>query len=181
MCQSVRAIIPNLIEQHYQRLLDGWLVAQKRMGYAGGQITEDRLADQSRRFLTEVRKGVAAGHFDDIFGPEWDSTLDLLNTVAAERAVSGFSPSETAVFVFSLKEPLFEILREEITDVEVLARETWVASLLIDKLGMHTVEVYQKGREEVVRRQQEELLELSTPVIQLWDFHPRSAADRHPR
>ena len=98
-----------------------------------------------------------------------DSTRNLLDTVARERAVSGFSPCETAVFVFSLKEPLFELLREEITDVDVLARETWVASLLIDKLGMHTVEVYQKGREETIRRQQEELLELSTPVIQLWD------------
>jgi len=109
------------------------------------------------------------GRFDGLSGAEWDSTRYLLDTVARERAVQGFSPSETAVFVFSLKEPLFELLREEISDVEVLARETWVASLLIDKLGMHTVEVYQKGREEVIRRQQEELLELSTPVIQLWD------------
>lgn len=69
--------------------------------------------------------------------------------------------------MFSLKDPLFE-LREEVPDVDLLARETWVASLLIDKLGMHTIEVYQKGREEMIRRQQEELLELSTPVIQLW-------------
>ncbi len=53
--------------------------------------------------------------------------------------------------------------------METLARETWTVSLLIDKLGLYTIEAYQKGREEVIRRQQEELLELSTPVIQLWD------------
>lgn len=121
MQQTVQTIIPDLIEQHYQRLLDRWLAAQKRMGSAGGQIAEDRLADQSRLFLTEVRKGVAAGHFDDISGPEWDSTRDVLDRLAGERAVPGFSPPETAVFVFSLKEPLFELLREEITDVEMLS------------------------------------------------------------
>jgi len=169
MRQSVHTIIPNLIEQHYQRLLNGWLACQKRDGMIGGQISEDQLAEQARRFLAEVRQGVAGGHFDDISGPEWDSTRSLLDTVATERAVQGFSPSETAIFVFSLKEPLFELLREELKDVETLARETWAASLLIDKLGMHTIEVFQKGREEVIRRQQEELLELSTPVIQLWD------------
>jgi rsbT co-antagonist protein RsbR len=169
MRHTVHTIIPNLIEQHYQRLLDGWLGCQKRDGVVGGQITEEMLGEQARRFLTELRQGVAAGHVDDISGPEWDSMRSLLDTVAAERAVRGFSPSETAVFVFSLKEPLFELLREEIKEIAALARETWIASLLIDKLGLHTVEVYQRGREEVIRRQQEELLELSTPVIQLWD------------
>jgi rsbT co-antagonist protein RsbR len=169
MRQTVHTIIPNLIEKHYQRLLDGWLACQKRDGIVGGQITEAQLAEQARSFLAELRRGVAGGHFGDISGPEWDSTRSLLDTVGTERAVQGFSPSETATFVFSLKEPLFELLREEIKDVEVLARETWIASLLIDKLGLYSVEVFQKGREEVIRRQQEELLELSTPVIQLWD------------
>lgn len=169
MRQTVHTIIPNLIEKHYQRLVDAWLATQKRDGAIGGQITEGQLAEQSRRLLAELRQGVSAGHFDDVTGPEWDSTRSLLDTVATERAVQGFSPTETATFVFSLKEPLFELLREEIKDVEALARETWAASLLIDKLGLHTLESYQKGREDVIRRQQEELLELSTPVIQLWD------------
>ena len=165
----MQTIIPDLIDKHYQRLLDGWLAAQKRMRYAGDQVARNQVADQSQRFLVEVRKGSAMGNFDNLSGPEWDSTRSLLDTIAGERAVQGTSPSETAVFVFSLKEPLFELLQEEVRDAQVLARETWVASLLIDKLGLHTVEAYQKGREEMILRQQEELLELSTPVIQLWD------------
>src|SRR5690348_5695331 len=111
MRQTAHTIIPNLIGQHYQRLLDGWLACQKRDGSVGGQSAEGMLSEQSRRFLGELRQGVAAGRFDDISGPEWDTTRSLLDTVASERAVQGFSPSDTAVFVFSLKEPLFELLR----------------------------------------------------------------------
>lgn len=95
--------------------------------------------------------------------------------------VSGFSPSETAVFVLSLKEPLFELLREEIEDVEVLAREIWVASLLIDKLGLHTVEVYQKGREEVIRAAAggtARTVDAGRPAMGL---DPGIAVDRHSR
>jgi rsbT co-antagonist protein RsbR len=168
MRQTVQTNIPNLIEKHHRRLLDEWLATQKRQGGAG-QIPEDRLAEQCRRFLAELRQGVSGGHFDDISGAEWDSTRSLLDAMGTERAVQGFSPTETATFVFSLKEPLFELLREEVKEADALARETWIASLLLDRLGLHTFEVFQKGREDVIRRQQEELLELSTPVIQLWD------------
>src|SRR5215471_11044031 len=136
MRQTVHTIIPNLIEKHYQRLVDAWLATQKRDGVVGRLISEDQLAEQSRRFLVEMRRGVTAGHFDDVSGPEWDSTRSLLDTVASERAIQGFSPSETAVFVFSLKEPLFTLLRQEFRgDADRLANETWTASRLIDRLG----------------------------------------------
>src|ERR1700740_421010 len=103
MQQIVQTIIPGLIEQHHERLLDGWLACQKQNGFNSGQIAGNQLVDQSRRFLVEVRKGSARGQFDNPSAPEWNSTCELLNTVASERAVLGYSPSETAVFVFSLK------------------------------------------------------------------------------
>jgi rsbT co-antagonist protein RsbR len=171
MRQAVQTVIPALIERHHERLLAEWVACQKREGALGrGQLSEGQLADQSKRFLTELRQGAASGALDDLSAPEWDSARTLLDTVAGERAVQGLSPGETAGFVFSLKEPLFALLRQEMgDDAEALARETWAASQLIDKLGLYTLEVFQKGREEVILRQQEELLELSTPVIQLWD------------
>lgn len=82
---------------------------------------------------------------------------------------SGFSPSETATFVFSLKKPLFTRLRREIAnDAQALADELWATTMLLDKLGLYTTEMFQKTREEVIARQQQELLELSTPVVNLW-------------
>ncbi|MFZ2003460.1 MAG: STAS domain-containing protein [Stellaceae bacterium] len=170
MRQAAQTIIPALIERYHERILADWTACQKREGAVGNrQISEAQLTDQSKRFLTELRQGAASGTFDNISGPEWDSTRALLDAVAGERAVQGFSPAETATFVFSLKEPLFTLLRQEVRDAEALARETWAVSQLIDKFGIYTIEAFQKGREEVILRQQEELLELSTPVIQLWD------------
>jgi len=71
--------------------------------------------------------------------------------------------------VFSLKQPLFARLRAEIRETDPLVDEMWTASTLLDKLGLHTTEVYQKSREEVILRQQQDMLELSTPVVELWD------------
>jgi rsbT co-antagonist protein RsbR len=94
----------------------------------------------------------------------------LLEDLSRDRAVQGFSPTETATFIFSLKEPLFALLREELRDdPERLVRETWTTSRLIDSLGLYTIECYARTREEVIRRQQQELLELSTPVVELWE------------
>jgi rsbT co-antagonist protein RsbR len=95
---------------------------------------------------------------------------ELLEEISRARALRGFTPSQTATFVFSLKEPLFTALREEVgKDAQRLADDVWVATLLLDKLGLYTIEVFQKRREDVITRQQAEMLELSTPVVQLWE------------
>jgi rsbT co-antagonist protein RsbR len=73
------------------------------------------------------------------------------------------------MFVFSLKQPIFEQLRRDGGSGEGVFDEVWRTNLLIDRLGLYTTEVYQKGREHVILRQQEEMLELSTPVVKLWD------------
>jgi rsbT co-antagonist protein RsbR len=84
--------------------------------------------------------------------------------------MQGFTPTETATFVFSLKEPLFTLLHEEAKgNAQQLGQEIWSASKLVDKLGLFTAEVYQQNRDEIIKRQAHELLELSTPVVELWD------------
>jgi rsbT co-antagonist protein RsbR len=113
---------------------------------------------------------VQGGSIERHDGAEWDSVRDFLNNVSRSRAKQGYTPSETAVFVFSLKQPLFARLRTSLgNDAGQLADELWVATAMIDRLGLYTTEMYQKGREEVIARQQQELMELSTPVVKLWD------------
>ena len=107
---------------------------------------------------------------------------ELLQELSRSRSFQGYSPSETASFVFSLKKPLFNRLRREFNgDGQALADETWAINELLDKLGLYTTEVYQKAREEVINRQQQEMLELSTPVVKLWDGILALADDRHAR
>ncbi|HEX7968254.1 MAG TPA: STAS domain-containing protein [Stellaceae bacterium] len=168
MPRKPETALPDLIERHQKQLLDDWLSQQRSSGALGADDPETK--DQSARFLTELRKGAATGRFDDIEAPEWATTRELLDEVSRARATMGFTPSQTATFVFSLKEPLFSLLRQEMRgSAEKLVDEIWVATLLLDKLGLYTTEVYQKNREEVIARQQEELLELSTPVVELWE------------
>ena len=165
-----KSALTAILESKNQRLLDSWLASQRRQGVLqSGRIDENQLTDQSRRFLVELRGAIENGANDDVSAPAWTATRDVLDTVARERAVQGYSPGETAAFVFSLKEPLFDLLRQDIADASKLGDEIWTATQLIDRLGLYTTEAYQRGREEVILRQQQEMLELSTPVIELWD------------
>jgi rsbT co-antagonist protein RsbR len=132
-------------------------------------IKETDLQSQSREFLRSLNKIALNGNLADIRSPEWADIREFLANLSRSRARQGFTPSETATFVFSLKEPLFARLRQEYKqDAEGLATETWTATDLLDQLGLYTTEVFQKSREEVIARQQQELLELSTPVVELW-------------
>src|SRR4029077_2388777 len=114
--------------------------------------------------------GLRSGNRDDVSKGGWGEAQDVLTAISRSRARQSFSSSETATFVLSLKAPLFAALRERLKDEpETLADEIWNATTLLDKLGLYTTEVYQRTREEIILRQQRELLELSTPVVKLWD------------
>jgi rsbT co-antagonist protein RsbR len=164
------SVIFPLIDKYYDKLRDDWLSYQHRDGaIRAGQDARRAAAETSSRFLTELRRGANRGQIDSIAVADWVPMCDLLQEVSATRVAEGFTPSQTASFVFSLKEPLFDLLRHEVgSDADALARETLLASRLLDKLGLYTFECYSRAREEVIGRQQEELLELSTPVVELW-------------
>jgi rsbT co-antagonist protein RsbR len=162
--------IPKLLEQHEPELLAAWVQEQKAHAPQGGRLKDPELRAQCAEFLGQLRKAAAGNNLSEIDGPRWDEVRDLLTEVSRTRGLQGFSPVETAIFVFSLKKPLFDLLRRELArDPEALARETWLSSEVLDKLGLYTTEVYQKTREEVIQRQQQEMMELSTPVVKLWD------------
>jgi rsbT co-antagonist protein RsbR len=170
MAKKFETVLPALIEKHHRQLLDDWLKQQRGDTPNAGASEDTGTREESALFLTELRKGAARGQLQDIDTAEWASTREVLAQVCRARALKGIAPAQTATFVFSLKGPLFALLRREVDkDAEKLGAETWAATLLLDKLGLYTMDLYQKTREEIIIRQQEELLELSTPVVQLWD------------
>jgi rsbT co-antagonist protein RsbR len=162
--------LPEILRRHEGEILTDWVRQQAASGSAGGKIRESDSRERSRSLLTAVREALETGSAADINGAPWAPARELLAELSRNRARQGFSPVETATFVFSLKLPLFARLRQEYgTDAAGLAAEVWTTTELIDKLGMFATESYQKTREEVIIRQQQELLELSTPVVKLWD------------
>jgi len=161
--------VGQLIKKNEQQILEQWLALQQSAASLRADLIKDReLREQSREFLQHFTAALQEDS-QNIDAPAWKPVKDLLASVSRSRATQGFKPSETAMFVFSLKQPLFDLLRKEIKDIEILGNETWVMSVLLDKLGLFTTETYQQNREIIIARQQEELLELSTPVVELWD------------
>lgn len=155
------------------QLLADWVKALKATSTAGTKtlISDPELQAQCQEFIALLGNAIASGSLDDVTGDAWTPVRDLLAGISRSRGRQGFSPSETAMFVFSLKEPLFAHLRRafEGQSDAGLFTEIWEVSRVLDKLGLYTTEMHQAAREEVIRRQGEEMLELSTPVIQLWD------------
>jgi rsbT co-antagonist protein RsbR len=163
--------ISTILSNNGKALLDDWVHEQLNAPAVRTDLISDaEIRKQSEQFLAGFGEAVQGGNLTDITGPEWTAVRDLLSNVSRNRATQGFTPTETATFVFSLKKPLFARLREALSgDREALADETWTLNELMDRLGLFTTEVFQKSREEVIQRQQQELLELSTPVVKLWE------------
>ena len=172
MNQKGKSRIPELIAKRESDLLADWMREQLASTTLRGDLMkESELREQSRQFLNlVVRAASQQPTLNDIKAPAWEETREFLSSISRSRAHRGFTPAETAIFVFSLKQPLYTLLRQEFEgDSKKLAEEVWVATALLDQLGLYTTEAYQKGREEVIMRQQQELLELSTPVVVMWE------------
>jgi rsbT co-antagonist protein RsbR len=149
--------------------LANWIHEQKSNFRQTDQLNDAELRTQCAEFLGHLRTAAQGNDLADIDGPQWGEMRDMLTEVSRTRGMQGFSPAETATFVFSLKKPLFALLRRELArDAEGLVNETWQATELLDRLGLFTTEAYQKAREQVIQRQQQEMMELSTPVVKLW-------------
>jgi rsbT co-antagonist protein RsbR len=162
--------ITRLVTDRERDILPEWFELLRKAGaLQTGRISEAELAAQCREFLRLFRDALAKGAVD-VANQAYTPVRDFLGDVSRSRALQGFSPRETAIFVFSLKQPLFNAMnRDKVLSPVILAQTTWAITLVLDELGLYTSEVYQKSREEVILRQQREIAELSTPVVKLWD------------
>jgi rsbT co-antagonist protein RsbR len=152
-----------------QEVLSEWVQLQLAATTLRSDLmTERDLREQSREFIQLLRAALATGPYS-ASAAAWAPVREFLNSISRTRSHQGFSPSETATFVLSLKQPLFVRLRRDLKDADSLAEAMWVATTELDKLALYTAEMFLKSREEVIMHQQQELLELSTPVVELWE------------
>jgi rsbT co-antagonist protein RsbR len=166
-----KSSLSEILSKYEDKLVADWVKEQSAIPIRGEAVTkEPELRKECAEFIGVLRKTIENAGDENIDSPVWSDVREVLEHLSRSRTIRGCSPSETASFIFSLKGPVFTYLRREGNgDGQALADEIWSANLLLDKLGLYTIEVYQKTREEIIIRQQEEMLELSTPVVKLWD------------
>ncbi|MDY0963794.1 STAS domain-containing protein [Massilia sp. CFBP9026] len=147
-----------------------WLAQLEALSVRSNAAAREQLRSHCNQFLKAFAAATRSGELENIQHRSWDEVRDLLAEISSTRAKSGSTPSETATFVFSVKQPLFSRLQEAFADDPAgLAAATWITTNLLDKLGLYTIEVFQKTKDQIIVRQQQELLELSTPVVKLWN------------
>jgi rsbT co-antagonist protein RsbR len=163
------ARISQLLQNHQADIAAEWLAQLDALNVRGSAGTREQLRSHTQQFLAAFANATRGGELENIDHRSWDEARDLLSEISSSRARAGSNPSDTATFIFSLKQPLFARIREGFADEPAgLADASWVISSLLDKLGLYTIEVFQKARDQIIVRQQQELLELSTPVVKLW-------------
>ena len=167
---SERRSVGQLLRTEESGLLADWLVELSRSLGRGGAAAEAEFRNDCAEFLRLLALATESGSSAEIDAPALAPLREHLGRFSRARGAQGFTPSETASFVFTLRRPLLARVREAYADdPTALFAELTSINELLDRLGLHTTEVYQKGREDVISRQQREMLELSTPVVKLWD------------
>jgi rsbT co-antagonist protein RsbR len=157
------------IGSNQAQLLSEWHASLEANG-ATRNIREQDLRQETREFLQLVVDGLRNESGTNIAAEGWEETRRFLEKLSASRAQVGQESHQTAFFIFALKGPLFNLLQTHYREQPaLLAEQLWEISSLFDAFGLHTIRTYQKNREAVIKRQQEELLELSTPVVKLWE------------
>ncbi len=160
----------EIISRHEERIRTDWMKDMNSAIQRADLMSKVELQEQSKSLLGAIAKAAAASKGSDVSTAEWAPVREILQDISASRVRLGFSPSETATFVLSLKQPLFATIRKEVPgDQDEMFDTLWSATQLLDGLSLVTMEAYIASREELISRQQQELLELSTPVVKLWE------------
>ncbi len=162
--------LADVISRNEDQIRTEWIRDMNKSTQRADLISKTELDEQCRALLNAVESGAKSSATTEVSGPGWRGARELLQEISASRARQGFSPSEVATFVLSLKQPLFAAIRRDLgKSQDKLFDTVWAATELLDNLALVTTESFMTAREELIARQQQELMELSTPVVKLWD------------
>mgnify|MGYP001627413335 CR=1 FL=1 len=164
---EIRAVV-ELLHTKEQQIVSEWLAE------AGGSRTTDSARLAMQQEATEIVRGVrtaleAGGVPDRFDAAAWTPVRHTLEGLSRSRAAQGQSAADTSVFVLAFKRPMFTGLQRDLREPQAMLQAMWQISVLVDRMAQLTVSTYQQTREEIIQRQQQDLLELSTPVIKLWE------------
>jgi rsbT co-antagonist protein RsbR len=161
----------QLLQKQKQQIMEIWMNNQlSEVTLRDDLISNDELRQQSEDLLDGLSRAIDSGNYDNIYTADYDQVTDILSDISITRARKGFSPRETGLYVMSLKLALNQVMEQSFNgQVEEKYKEIVQLNRLFDNLSIITFETFIKGREEVIMRQNDEISEISTPVIRIWD------------
>lgn len=162
------AAVEALLSQDRDQVLTEW---RAELGSSSGNRGLGIDIQGTEQLLDAVLESLRGdGTLDNFEDKAWDRSREFLSSLSRSRAAQGSTAADTSRFVLALKKPLFSGLQRTLVhDPAVLVGAVWEVSSLVDDMAQFTVTAYQRTREEIIARQQQELLELSTPVIKMWE------------
>ena len=167
----MKSDIAKLLQKRKKQILEDWMNGQLAdEGLREDLMSNEELREQSTELLDVLLKTLNEKNLSDVHSEDFEPVHEILSGISISRARQGFSPKETGVYVFSLKEALLKNLHIEMKDDPAALLDAFTRiNKLMDNLGVVTFETFIKGREEVILRQTDEITEISTPVIQVWE------------
>ena len=163
--------IAKSLQKRKKQILESWMTQQlSNTALREDLMSNEELREQSNELLDVLLKSINDKNLADIESADFEQVNEILSGISISRARQGFSAKETGIYVFSLKDALFKNLQEDLKDNPVAMTDAIMkVNKLMDLLGIITFETFIKGREEVILRQTDEITEISTPVIRVWD------------
>lgn len=162
--------ITKIFKKKESAILERWMKNQlSDSGLREDLMSNEELRSESEELVSALVKSLNEKNLEDVESSDFDHVLEILSGISISRARQGFSPRETGLFIISLKEALIEVLQQEVSDPKILVDLSLKLHRLMDNFSIVTFETFIKGREEVILRQTDEISEISTPVIRVWD------------
>ena len=160
----------KIFQKKRNNILEKWIQIQtQNHSLSDGLMSDEDLRIQSEELLSGLINSLSDSNINDSESRDFEGVSDILSSLSISRAKQGYSPRETGIYIYSLKEALLSVLKDEISDPNVLYTQTIAISKLMDSFSINTFETYIKGREDVIYRQTDEITQISTPVIRVWD------------
>lgn len=160
----------KIFQKKKSAILERWMKVQlTEEGLREDLMSNDDLRMQSEELLNAVIDSLSDANIGDASLNDFDGVNEILSSISISRAKQGYSPRETGIYIFGLKEALMDTLSDEIRDADTLYKQSMLINRMMDSFSINTFETYIKGREEVILRQTDEITEISTPVIRVWD------------
>ena len=161
----------NIFEKKKTQILELWVNSQLAdEGLREDLISNEELRGSSEELVDILVSTLNEDNLNNVYSSDFDPVLEILAGITITRARQGFSPRETGLFVLGLKDALLSVLQDIYqNDSPKLYSESLKISKLLDSFSIVMFETFIKGREEVILRQTDEIAEISTPVIRVWD------------